>query len=76
MNFDGALYASVHNFPAIGASVIVARGISETEHNMARFPERMYTVSRYTDTGYAVITDSFGSWHVHPEALDISEGGR
>jgi len=57
-------------FPPVGASVSVVRGISETEKQLAKHPERVYIVDRYTvPHGYAVIRDEWGSWHVHPEAL-------
>lgn len=70
MNFDQTRYASVHHFPPLGARVRVVRGISETERNMARFPDRVYTIQRYTESGYAVIGDVYGAWHVHPEVLE------
>lgn len=59
-------------FPPVGATVRVVRGISETEKNLAMHPERTYTVLRYTHPhGYAVIQDGeWGNWHVHPEALE------
>jgi hypothetical protein len=60
-----------NNFPVVGASVRVVRGISETEKQLAKHPERVYTVNRYTKPhGYAVIADAYGAWHVHPESLE------
>jgi hypothetical protein len=60
-------------FPDVGASVRVVRGISDTERALAKHPERVYTVDRYTTPhGFAVIVDQFGGWHVHPEALELA----
>lgn len=57
-------------FPPVGARVTVVRGISDTEKELAKHPERVYVVDRYTNPhGFAVIKDEYGAWHVHPEAL-------
>lgn len=59
------------DFPPVGSTVRVVRGISDTEKYLAGTPERLYRVARYTDPhGYAVIVDDWGAWHVHPEALE------
>jgi len=66
-------------FPPVGARVRIARGISDTEKALAAHPERRYIVERYTRPhGFAVIHEIFdrpgfdaGSWHVHPEALEV-----
>ncbi len=58
----------------VGASVNVVRGISDTEKQLAKHPERIYTLDRYTNPhGYAAITDEYGTWLVHPEALGVVE---
>ena len=67
-------YAEAHGFPEVGARVRVVRPISDTERDLARHPERVYTITRYTQPhGYAVIHEIAGvlknQWHVHPEAL-------
>jgi hypothetical protein len=62
------------DFPGVGAKVRVVRGtISETEKTLAQYPERRYTVVRYTQPhGYAVIEGEQGErWFVHPEALEV-----
>ncbi len=59
--------------PPVNSRVRVTRGISETEKGLARHPERVYLLKRYTQPhGYAVIGDEYGDWHVHPEALDLA----
>jgi len=54
-----------------GDTVRVARGISETEKKLVG---RVFTVDRLDEThGYMVVRDAWGSWHVHPEALEVIE---
>jgi len=58
-------------FPVVGASVKVVRGISKVERGLMVDCERVYILDRYTKPhGYAVIVDGPDSWHVHPEALE------
>jgi len=58
--------------PSVGESVRVVRGISDTEKELAKHPDRIYVVDRYTKPhGFAVIRDEYGAWHVHPEALEL-----
>ena len=66
-------HRQTEHFPSIGDSVRVIRGISDTEKQLAKHPERIYIVERYTEPhGYAVIRDGeYGNWWVHPEALEV-----
>lgn len=60
----------MNTFPVIGSQVRVTEGISDTEKQLAKHPERVYTLTRYTKPhGYAAITDAYGTWLVHPESL-------
>lgn len=62
---------TTETFPPVGVSVRVVRGISDTEKELAKYPERVYHLLRYTEPhGYAVIADEHGAWWVHPEALE------
>ncbi len=56
----------------VGDPVVVARGLSVIEK---RLLGRRFIIQRFDTThGYAVVRSARGSWHVHPEALDIYEG--
>lgn len=51
-----------------GDVVIVRRGLSETEK---RLVGRVMVVERWAEPHrFVVIKDEWGSWHVHPEALE------
>lgn len=53
----------------VGNRVLVERAISETEQSLVG---RSFRVIRIASTGYAVIRDEHGSWHVHPECLSLN----
>lgn len=52
-----------------GDRVVVVRPISRTERELLG---REFVLDRFAKPhGYAVVSDEWGAWHVHPEALDL-----
>lgn len=65
--------------PPLGTKVRVVGGTpGDTERQLCLFPQRVYTVLRYTGHGYAEIAEVGGAplldrYLVHPEALEPVE---
>lgn len=55
-----------------GSQVTLTRGISDLEKELLAKGHTTFTVSRIDKThGYIVVADAWGTWHIHPEALEL-----